>query len=408
MIARGRVTGMRRGMIEVCVPGARIGDALALGMRGEIAARVRELDGDRALVWPSQSCTGLARGSSARIEVAGETLALGTCALGAALDARGVAVSGRKMCGPRVALRVLPKLPHERRAITHALHTGIRAIDGLLAFGRGARIGVFGAPGCGKSTLLERIVAGCRADAIVVALIGERGREAQRWFDAIDRRTTVVCATSDRSATERVRAADVALANATALAGRGLDVVILLDSLARLAAALREVAVATGEPAGRGGYPPSVFAELARFVEIAGNFDCGSMTLIASVLDDGDERDPVSDAARSLLDGHIALSLSFAARGHFPAIDALRSASRTMDAVVDAAHLQAGATVRNALALLERTEDARLLGIETSGSAARRAVAAEERLLAFLRQDSEPSSYGATRNELVALADSIV
>ncbi len=399
---------MRRGMIEVCVPGARMGDVVALGMRGEIAARVRELDGDRALVWPSQSCTGLARGSFARIEGTGETLALGTCTLGAALDARGVAVHGRTICGPRVALGVLPKLPHERRAITRPLHTGIRAIDGLLAFGRGARIGVFGPPGCGKSTLLERIVAGCRADAIVVALVGERGREAQRWFDAIDGRTTVVCATSDRSAMERVRAAEIALANATALAGRGLHVVILLDSLARLAAALREAAVATGEPAGRGGYPPSVFAELARFVEIAGNFDCGSMTLIASVLDDGDERDPVSDAARSLLDGHIALSPSLAARGHFPAIDALRSASRTMDAVVDAAHLQAGATVRNALALLERTEDARLLGIESSGLAARRAVAAEEPLLAFLRQDSEPSSFGATRHELLALAASIV
>jgi flagellar biosynthesis/type III secretory pathway ATPase len=184
--------------------------------------------------------------------------------------------------------------------------------------------------------------------------------------------------------------------------------VVLLDSLARLAASLREVAIAAGEPAGRGGYPPSVFAELARFVEIAGNFDCGSMTLVASVLDDGDERDPVSDAARSLLDGHVALSPDLAARGHFPAIDALRSASRTMGAVADAAHLQAAATVRNALALLERTEDARLLGIESSGPAARRAVAAEERLLAFLRQDSEPSAFEATRTELLALAGSIV
>ena len=399
---------MRRGMIEVCVPAARIGDAVSLGMHGEVAACVRELDGDRALVWPSQSCTGLARGSFARIEADGETLALGTCTLGAALDARGKALHGRAICGPRVALRVTAKLPHERRAITQRLHTGIRVIDGLLAFGRGARIGVFGAPGCGKSTLLERIVAGCGADAIVVALIGERGREAQRWFHAIDRRTTVVCATSDRSAAERVRAAEVALADAAALAGRGLHVVVLLDSLARLAAAQREVAVAAGEPAGRGGYPPSVFAELARFVEIAGNFDRGSLTLVASVLDDGDERDPVSDAARSLLDGHIALSPSLAARGHFPAIDALRSASRTMDTVVDATHLHAAAAVRDALSLLERTEDARLLGIESSGPAARRAVAAEERLLAFLRQDSVASAFGATRTELLALASSVV
>ncbi len=239
MIVRGRVTGMRRGMIEVCVPGARIGDAVALGMHGEIAARVRELDGDHALVWPSQSCTGLARGSSARIDADGETLALGTCTLGAALDARGKSLHGRTICGPRVPLRVLPKLPHERRGVTQRLHTGIRAIDGLLTFGRGARIGVFGAPGCGKSTLLERVVAGCGSDAIVVALIGERGREAQGWFHAIDRRTTVVCATSDRPATERVRAAEIALVNAAALAGRGLHVVVLLDSLARLAAALR-------------------------------------------------------------------------------------------------------------------------------------------------------------------------
>ena len=175
-------------------------------------------------------------------------------------------------------------------------------------------------------------MSGCTADAVVVGLCGERGREAQRWIERRDARTTVVCSTSDRPAKERIACVEVAFAHADALRDRGLHVAFVLDSLARFAAALRETATARGESVGRGGYPASVFAQLARFVEIAGPLRGGSITLIATVLSDGDDRDPVSDAARSLLDGHLQLSPRLAAAGRFPAIDVPASASRTMEA----------------------------------------------------------------------------
>ncbi|MGC1380672.1 MAG: hypothetical protein WA814_06565 [Candidatus Baltobacteraceae bacterium] len=282
--------------------------------------------------------------------------------------------------------------------------TGTRVLDGFLTIGRGARIGICGAPAAGKSTLLESIARGCAADAIVVALAGERGREAQRWIARRDERVTVICATSDRPARERIAAAVVALAHAAALRKRGLDVLLVLDSLARVAAALREVAVAAGESVGRGGYPPSVFAELARFVEVAGATRAGSITLVATVLGDGDDRDPVSEAARSLLDGHIVLSARLAQAGRFPAVDVLASTSRTMETVAGSAHRRAAATLRRALALLDRIEESRSLGIEISDPAALAAIAIEGRLEAFLRQDGETAGREATLAELGELA----
>jgi FliI/YscN family ATPase len=404
VIPRGRVIGTDRGVLKIRIPGVSVGDIVHVGTGGEVVARVNELYGSHAMAVPSQSCSGIALGAPVRAEFAGDTLALGMCALGTALDASGTALHGRRPVGARVALRVRPCLPHERASIAQPFWTGVRAIDGLLTFGRGARIGIFGAPGCGKSTLIERILAGTYADAVVVALIGERGREARQWIDSLNPRTTIVCATSDRPAVERVRAAGVAAAQAFALCRRGLHVVVLLDSLARFAAALREIAVAAGEPAGRGGFPASVFADIARLVEIAGNFHEGSITLIASVLDDGDERDPVSDAARSLLDGHIALSRRLAAEGRFPAIDVLNSASRTMTTVVGPQHLRDAATVRRALSVLERTEDARSLGIAPGGEPARAAVAAQERIEAFLYHDAIVQGPQATLEELRELA----
>ena len=404
MIACGRLVETDCGAFKIHIPHATIGDTVRVGARGEVVARVRELHGSYATVVPLQSCDGIALGAPVRVEFAGDTLALGMCALGTVLDAAGNVLHGKRLDGPRVSLGVRPCLPHERTPIVQPFWTGVRAIDGLLTFGRGARIGVFGAPGCGKSTLIEEIVAGSVADAVVVALIGERGREARRWFDAVDARTTIVCATSDRSAAERVRAAAIAAAQAWALSRRGLHVVMLFDSLARFAAALRELAVSAGEPAGRGGYPASVFADVARLVETAGNFHCGSITLLASVLDDGDERDPVSDAARSLLDGHIALSSRLAAQGRFPAIDVLNSASRTMTAVVEPQHLRDAAAVRRALSLLERTEDARSLGIAPEGVLARSAVAAQERLEAFLFRGGATARSQDTLDELRELA----
>lgn len=331
--------------------------------------------------------------------------ALGTCAFGRAVDAYGLPLDHRPhLRGRRVPMMLKAPRPSERAAITTALWTGVRVIDGLLTIGRGARIGIFGAPGAGKTTLIESILDGCSADAIVVALVGERGREAARWIDRCDERTTIVCATSDRPASERVRAAQLALVHAGALREHGLHVVVMLDSLARFAAALREIAVAGGESSGRGGYPPSVFAEMARLVEVAGALREGSITLITTVIHDGDERDPVSEAARSLLDGHIALSLPLAEAARFPAIDVPASASRTMEAIAGETHLRDARAVRRAIAVLDRLADARALGIEPSDGPARMAIAAELRLEAFLRQDRSRSPQLQTLAELAEIA----
>jgi FliI/YscN family ATPase len=295
----------------------------------------------------------------------------------------------------------------ERRAVERPMWTGVRAIDALLTIGRGARVGVFGAPGAGKSTLLEAIVRGTRADAVVLGLVGERGREAERWVDACSKRTTIVCATSDRAPRERVAAAQVAFAQARALARLGLHVLLVLDSLARVAYALREMKGASGEPIGRGGYPASVFSDIACMVEGAGSFACGSVTLVATVLNDGDDRDPVSEAARSLLDGHIQLSPRLASAGHYPAIDILTSASRTMNDVADREHQANATSVRGALAALEASADIRSLGVELTDPEVRAAVCTESALAQLLRQGPEPASPGATLEALAQTADTL-
>lgn len=332
-------------------------------------------------------------------------LCLGICALGRAIDARGAPLDGRPaLMGRSIDVTLRSPLPNERAPIVEPLWSGIRAIDGLLAFGRGARIGIFGPAGCGKTTLLEQIVDGCSADAVVVALVGERGREAQQWFARRSERTTIVCATSDRSAAERVAAAEIAFVQADALRKRQLHVMVVLDSLARTAGALREVAVARGESTGRAGYPPSVFADLARMLEVAGSVSSGSITLIATVLSDGDERDPVSDAARSLLDGHITLSSSLAQSGRFPAIDVLQSTSRTMGFVASPEQIANAQRIRRALALLKESEDARALGITPQGAELHNAIAVESNIEHFLCQSSEREPARNTLTMLAAIA----
>jgi ATP synthase in type III secretion protein N len=332
-------------------------------------------------------------------------LALGTCALGRAIDGAGLPLDGGpNLRGRKVSLELRSPAPNERAPIASPLPTGIRVIDGLLTIGRGARVGIFGAPGAGKTTLVESIARFCTADVVVVALVGERGREAQRWIERRDCRTTVVCATSDRTPRERIAAAQVALAHAAALRERGLDVLLVLDSLARCGAGLRELAIAAGESAGRAGYPPSVFAALARLVEVPGAVAGGTVTLLATVINDGDDRDPMSEAARALLDGHIVLSARLAEAGRFPAVDVLASASRTMSAVVEETHALAAAKVRRIIAVLDRVADARTLGIESATRAARAEIAAEGRLETFLRQGLTASPYAATLAELKEVA----
>lgn len=300
--------------------------------------------------------------------------------------------------GPAIDPRRKPQPPSPlaRRLITDPIQLGIRSIDGLLTCARGQRVGIFGAPGTGKSTLLADIVRGTDADVVVVALVGERGREVREFVERqigpqAQQRTIVVAATSDRPAMERVKAAHVATTIAEFFRDRGKHVLLLMDSLTRFARAQREIGLAAGEPATRRGFPPSLFAELPRLLERSGPAERGSITGIYTVLVEGDiTLDPVAEEVQAILDGQVMLSNELAQRNHFPAIDVLRSRSRLMETVAppeqrtDATHMRT---------LLARYADVELLvrvGEYQQGTdpIADEAIAKIERINAFLRQSS--------------------
>jgi FliI/YscN family ATPase len=407
----GAVTGLGGPTIAATLLDARAGDGatvLASGGRS-IAARVVAVERGRTLLAPIDDADGVAVGDRILLDPQALAAVLGTTLLGRVVGADGAPLDGGcRPHGPRGPLQPAIPTPDQRTGIAEPFWTGVRAIDGPIAFGRGARIGLFGAAGAGKSTLLESIVAGSRADATVVALIGERGREAERWLRRVDGRTSVVCATSDRSPAERLRAADLAFAQADALRARGLDVLVLLDSLARVAAAARDLALAAGEPAGRAGYPPSVIGRVARLLERAGSHGGGSVTVLATVLAEGPlESDPIAEGARAALDGHIVLDPSLAAAGWFPAIAIGGSASRTFAEVADPAHQRAARLLRRAVAALDASRDARALGLDPAAGDPflARAVAAEAMIAAFLRQGPEPSAPESTLMLLGEIAD---
>ncbi len=403
----GSVVGTRGELLAIALPGARVGDGVRVaGRLTTLSGHVVSVNRAEALVAPFGAPRGIAAGDRVEREPDALAMALGVGLLGRALDAFGFPLDGRPAPGGRrrPVARAVPA-PHERLPSSVPAWSGVPAVDGLLAFARGTRLGIFGPPGAGKTSLLEAMLAGANADAVVLALVGERGREAQAWCARAGPRTAIVCATSDRSAAERIRAADVALAQAAHLATRGAHVLLIVDSLARYAAALRERRVAGGEPSGRGGYPPGVFADLARYLEAAGATERGSITLVASVLCEGTgEDDPLAEAARSLLDGHLVLSPALARAGSFPALDVLASTSRTFPLVASPEHLADAGAVRAALALLAETHDMRALGLAAGGDARLRAALEAERALAAFVHDPVPSAPRDTLARLAALA----
>ena len=404
MIAlRGRISACRAHRIDASLRGARLGDRVVISANaGPIAATVTSIESTRIVLSPLEDARGIVVGDGVVREDFSDRIVLGTSLCGRAIDGLGRALDGMpEPAGLHFSIARYSRAPSpaERRAHSYPMWTGVRVIDGLLTVASGMRLGIFGPPGAGKTSLLHAIARGVTADAVVVALVGERGAEVEQQLRLLDERTTVVCAAADRPAGERVAAGELALAQAARLRECGLDVVVIFDSLARYAQALREVALASGEPPGRGGYPPSVFARVADLCERAGATASGSMTLLATVLSDiTDDSDPLAEAARSHLDGHLVLSRRRAERGAFPAIDVPASLSRPMTAVVERRHAAAATRVRAALARLEDAREAREVGLAAPEPL-------EPALEAFVRQDSQPELIAGILDELYHLAD---
>lgn len=265
----------------------------------------------------------------------------------------------------RDAISVVRAAPNaaERPPVDKILETGVRVIDSMITLAEGQRIGIFAPPGCGKSTLMAQIARGAKVDAVVFGLVGERGRELREFLDHeitddIRKRSIFVCSTSDKSPIERVRAAFTATSIAEYLRDQGKSVLLLIDSLTRLARAQREVGLMAGEPATQSGFTPSVYTVLPELIERAGRTSKGSITAIFTVLMEKEklEEDPIASEAKSLLDGHIYLSSKLVEKSHFPAIDVLKSLSRVMDRIVDSKVMKSAANARRAIALHEEVK----------------------------------------------------
>jgi len=335
--------------------------------------------------------------------------------LGRILDGLGNPMDGLGDVGPtkRVPLFADPPNPLSRQPIRMPLETGIRAIDGLLTIGRGQRIGVFSGSGVGKSTLLGMIARHASADVNVIALLGERGREVKDFIENSLgpeglARSVVVVATGDQSALIRARGALVATAIAEHFRDQGKQVLLMVDSVTRVAMAWREIGLAVGEPPTTRGYPPSTFAALPRLLERAGNSATGGITGIYSVLVEGDDfNEPVADHARAILDGHITLSRRLASAGHFPAIEILGSASRLRDQIIGEDHLAAANRFQTLLAAYREKEDLISVGAYQKGSDQEtdKSIELRDPMLQFLRQtpDETPGFLG-TRDLLLGIA----
>jgi flagellum-specific ATP synthase len=412
----GRVMQVVGLTIESRGPSARIGDVCLIHLPDEarVACEVVGFRGDRVLLMPLSDVAGLAAGCP--VEATGQRLRVGVGQelLGRVVDGLGQPLDG--LPAPRVsALAAVdrdPPSPLSRPRIRSPFATGVRVIDGLLTLGRGQRIGLFAGSGVGKSTLLGMIARGSEADVTVIALVGERGREVREFLerDLADARSraVVVVATSDRPALARIKAALTATAIAEHFRDQGLDVLFMMDSVTRYAMALREIGLAVGEPPTARGYTPSVFAALPKLLERAGLAERGSITGVYSVLVDGDDlQDPITDAVRGILDGHIVLARELANRGHYPAVDALASVSRLMSDVASAQHRADAAQLRAWLAAKRDIEDLVRIGAYQRGTdpVADQALEVDTQLTSFLRQTvDEQEPLDVTVNRVHGLA----
>jgi type III secretion protein N (ATPase) len=415
----GRVTELIGLVLRATAPGARAGELVTVERtRGNpLRAEVVGFHGEQVILLPLGTAEGVGPDSVVRPTGRPFSIRCGPSLLGRVIDGLGDPIDGKGPLADDGQLswwpveRAAPD-PLQRRRVTEPLPLGVRAIDALATVGDGQRIGLFAGPGLGKSTLLGQIARHSEADVIVIGLVGERGREVRDFLetqldDESRRRAVCVCATSDAPPLLRLKSALAATAVAEYFREQGKRVLLLVDSLTRVARAQREVGLAAGEPPARQGYPPSVFAMLPRLLERSGQSDKGSITAVYAVLTSGDDADdPIAEEVRAILDGHIVLSAERAARNQWPAIDPVRTLSRVMDELVDDEHRRAAARVREVLATYERQRDLVLLGAYRKGAdkATDDALARLPAVEAFLRQKrDERVSFADSRHALIEL-----
>jgi flagellum-specific ATP synthase len=400
----GQVTEVVGLLVESRGPSVAMGDfcEIMTSAGRSIRTQVIGFRNGRVLSMPLEETEGLqlgdpvvARSEDARVEVAPGLL-------GRVIDGFGKPIDGGPSIEAVAAYRLAgePGNPLDREHITTPLVTGIRAIDSLLPCGLGQRIGIFGGSGVGKSTLLGSMSRHNSADVTVIAMIGERNREVRAFLEQElspegRKRSVVVCATSERPAPLRVRACFVSLASAEYFRDQGANVLLVMDSVTRLAMAQREIGLAAGEPPSQKGYTPSVFNMLPKVLERAGNFRKGSITGFFTVLVEGDDfNEPICDAVRAILDGHIILSRQLAAQGHYPAIDILHSVSRLTSQIATAPQKDAARKLREALSAYRDAEDLIQLGAYVAGTnpVLDASIQLRADLLDFLQQDHTASN----------------
>jgi len=415
----GRVAALRGMVVLVRDLPVPVGSVVRLdgaAGRSQIEGEVIGFDGEHSIVMTLSASAGIRPGDRVHTMNAAATVGVGTGMLGRVVDGVGRPIDALGPIGETSpgALDPEPLMAMRRRRITEPLTTGVRAIDLMTPMGRGQRMGVFAGPGVGKSTLLGWIARRAASDVNVVALIGERGREVKDFIaNSLGpeglARSIVVVATGDESPLMRVRAARVACAAAEHFRNAGKNVLLMMDSVTRLAHAQRQIGLSVGEPPATRGYTPSVFSLMARILERAGALEgTGSITGLYTVLVEGDEMtEPVADAARGILDGHIILSRKLAQRGHFPAIDVLDSVSRVGDDVSDPSHIAARRQVLRLLAAYRDVEDLVQIGAYAKGAAPESdvAIAYQPAIVEMLRQTlNEPGTPAEARQRMVKLA----
>ena len=411
---RGRVEQVVGTIIRAVVPGVKVGELCLLqnpwenfSLKAEVVGFVKNV----ALLSPLGSCQGVS--PATEVIPTGEILSVpvGDELLGRVLDGLGQPIDGGPALKTRHHYPVFAEAPNPmtRKIISRPLSLGLRSLDGMLTCGEGQRMGIFAAAGGGKSTLLSSIIKGCSAEVCVLALIGERGREVREFIEHDlgpegRKKAVLVVSTSDRSSMERLKAAYTSTAIAEYFRDQGKSVLLMMDSVTRFGRAQREIGLAAGEPPTRRGFPPSVFSELPKLMERAGNNDKGSITALYTVLVEGDDMtEPIADETRSILDGHIVLSRKLAARNHYPAIDVQASVSRVMNAIVSKEHKKDAQRLRQILAKFAEVELLVQIGEYKKGADkdADDALAHIDKVNAFLKQGlDEKSSFEETLQAL--------